>query len=187
MAKNEETSRIEEILNAQPEIVDIVHDKWEIPDIDYSNFRRNGMLPPENMVEVLASYLNSHYIIDAFTDHSKRIKWERKMNRIYRQELGSADGRNAMAEFLNRSALSLNTMGVLAPYVEMLADSYTGTNREFKPLAMHIAGEIRQLRAEASNGMLSYDLLRNGDKKRYVQNLKKDVYALLKTVAKTSF
>ena len=175
--------RLEEKLREELKKRDgIIHsDKWEIPEINYSNFRTTKEVPSkmllESSVDGLVRYLHLPCIVDNFENDKARNKWE--------QEMLNKHGRE-MYDLLQRNALGGNNIGIPMTYVEMLEQCYIGQNPEFRVLSGRIKDSIQRLKHKGESEKPGYDHLLNGEKLEVARSIRQDIYALLKTVAKTS-
>tara|TARA_Y100000310_G_scaffold316358_1_gene367978 strand:+ start:364 stop:930 length:567 start_codon:yes stop_codon:yes gene_type:complete len=174
---------IDEILEAEDEIDKVIRDDgWIIPEIDYSNFREELGLNPKNYIDALEVYLQLPYIIDTFSNQKERSEWRDNLIESLSMENGGTLAVEAKGLF-ESNALRTNLINYVGGFVHLLINSHRRENSKFERAAKKVTDSIHDTFIRYGEHSHYYQAS-SKDKKLYVEGLKKDIYALLQTVAK---
>ena len=161
---------VEQILEAEEHIIRIEPgERWDFPDIDYSNFEVVHRGAIESLMTNMRKALSAPYIIDDFQDHEER--------RVWRKDKEQTHGKPAVAYLANNS-LRRNVIFRIMSTLAVLKERYSGKDSdEFK-------ASTRNTLRQYNYALRFYDQKTPEQKIDLVKALKRDTYAILQKLSK---
>ena len=143
---------------------------YVLPEISLDQYSVEEQQYVSEIQSSLGEFFEAPYIVDDFTDHNQRVKWNGDDLRF------SYDCR----AFLQKNALRVNSLNPVISSVELLIEM---SERQL-PKARRLFGQLsveRQVLIEKR-----YDFMTNGEKHQFVKGIKAKVHATLQAIAENS-
>lgn len=160
---------IEEILKQDPHIK-AIHpaEEWDIPEIDYSLFKKENREIQREAIKRLKDYLNGPYIVDDFADHGQRRDWKGQLKETY----------TGFYDYYKNNAIKINSVHAVRSAMNILRDDYKDENpQEFQMLTEKVIN-MTFINFE------QYDSKSNQEKIEFAKQVKAEVYKVLKFLSK---
>lgn len=163
---------IKTLLLKDPNIKEIKFDNIIIPKINLSNFKQDKESQQNSKfcLNVLTKFLNKFYIIDTFTNHIDRRKWQHSLENKYGTDI---------TEFLRGNALRINSFGNIVKndmFWKLFTDSCNSN------IVEQVIPYIENIKVNDSF-LKDYDTLTINDKITFIKALKDkilDIFNVLK-------